>query len=199
MKPITEWLQKATSIPSELYSRLITSLICIFVLWLFRWLILKRVWKRTENSRTRYQWRKISNYVAFTFAFLLIGRVWLEEFHTVTTFLGIVSAGLAIAMKDPLVNVAGWLFILWRRPFDVGDRIQIGDHAGDVIDMNVFHFTMMEIGSWVHADQGTGENRARSQRQGFRRSADSLHARMVRLHLERNSSPHNVRKQLEKS
>ena len=58
------------------------------------------------------------------------------------TFLGIVSAGLAIAMKDPLVNVAGWFFILWRRPFDVGDRIQIGDHAGDVIDMNVFHFTM---------------------------------------------------------
>ena len=75
MKPITEWLQKATSIPSELYGRLITTLICILVLWLFRWLILKRVWKRTENSRTRYQWRKISNYVAFTFAFTLIGRV----------------------------------------------------------------------------------------------------------------------------
>jgi small-conductance mechanosensitive channel len=156
MRPITEWLQKATGIPSELYGKLITTLICILILWLFRWLILKRVWQHTENSRTRYQWRKISNYVAFTFAFILIGRVWLEEFHTVTTFLGIVSAGLAIAMKDPLVNVAGWFFILWRRPFDVGDRIQIGDHAGDVIDMNVFHFTMMEIGSWVHADQSTG-------------------------------------------
>jgi small-conductance mechanosensitive channel len=67
-----------------------------------------------------------------------------------------VSAGLAIAMKDPLVNVAGWFFILWRRPFDVGDRIQIGGHTGDVIDMSVFQFTMMEIGGWVHADQSTG-------------------------------------------
>jgi len=156
MKPLSEWLQKATGIPSELYGKLITTLICILVLWFFRWLILKRVWKRTENSRTRYEWRKISNYVAFALALMLIGRVWLEEFHTVTTFLGILTAGLAIAMKDPLVNVAGWFFILWRRPFDVGDRIRIGDHTGDVIDMSVFQFTMMEIGSWVHADQSTG-------------------------------------------
>ena len=82
MRPITEWLQKTTGIPSELYGKLITTLICILVLWLSRELLLKRVWQRTENSRTRYQWRKISNYVAFVFAFVLIGTVWLEEFHT---------------------------------------------------------------------------------------------------------------------
>jgi Mechanosensitive ion channel, beta-domain len=38
------------------------------------------------------------------------------------------------------------LFIICRRPFDVGDRIQIGVHAGDVIDLRVFQFTLMEIG-----------------------------------------------------
>ncbi|MSN27050.1 MAG: mechanosensitive ion channel [Geobacter sp.] len=119
-------------------------------------MILKGVWRRTENSRTRYQWRKTSDYVAFTIAVLLLGRVWLEGFQTVATFLGLASAGLAIAMKDPLVNVAGWLFIVWRRPFDVGDRIQIGVHAGDVIDLRVFQFTLMEIGNWVKADQSTG-------------------------------------------
>ena len=156
MRLLSEWLQKATGIPAELYSRLITSLVCVLVIWLFRWLILKGVLRRTENSRTRYQWRKSSNYIAYAFAFLLIGRVWMEEFHTVATFLGILSAGLAIAMKDPLVNVAGWLFILWRHPFDMGDRIQIGGHAGDVIDIRVFQFTLMEIGNWVHADQSTG-------------------------------------------
>jgi small-conductance mechanosensitive channel len=139
-----------------LYGKLITSLACLLVLWLFRWLVLKGVWRRTENSRTRYQWRKISNYVVSVLAFLLLGRVWLSEFESVATYLGLLSAGLAIAMKDPLVNVAGWLFILWRRPFEVGDRIQIGPHAGDVIDMRVFQFTLMEIGSWVHADQSTG-------------------------------------------
>ena len=156
MRLLTEWLQKASGIPAELYDKLFTSLACILVLWLFRWLVLKAVLRHTDNLRTRYQWRKSSNYVTFAIVFMLLGRVWLKEFESVTTFLGIVTAGLAIAMKDPLVNVAGWLFILWRRPFDVGDRIQIGVHAGDVIDMRVFQFTLMEIGSWVHADQSTG-------------------------------------------
>ena len=156
MRLLTEWLQKSTGIPAELYGKLFTSLSWIIVLWFFRWLILKGVRRRTENSRTRYQWRKISNYVASSLAFLLLGRVWLSEFESVATYLGLLSAGLAIAMKDPLVNVAGWLFILWRRPFEVGDRIQIGAHAGDIIDMRIFQFTLMEIGSWVHADQSTG-------------------------------------------
>ncbi|MDD2732909.1 MAG: mechanosensitive ion channel [Desulfuromonadaceae bacterium] len=156
MRALTEWLQKTTGIPADLYGNLLTSLAYILVLWLLRRLILNGVWRRTEDSRTRYQWQKISNYVTFVIASLLIGRIWLKEFQSVATFLGLVSAGLAFAMKDPLVNVAGWFFILWRRPFDVGDRIQIGGHAGDVIDLRVFQFTVMEIGNWVQADQSTG-------------------------------------------
>ncbi|MGB3570661.1 MAG: mechanosensitive ion channel domain-containing protein, partial [Phormidesmis sp.] len=47
-------------------------------------------------------------------------------------------------------------FILWRQPFKVGDRIQMGEHAGDVIDIAIFKFTLMEIGNWVDTDQSTG-------------------------------------------
>ena len=122
MKLLTEWLQKTAGIPVEISGKVITSLACILVIWFLRGLLLKGVWRRTENSRTRYQWRKSSNYVSFAIAFLLLGRVWLEEFQAVATYLGLVSAGLAIAMRDPLVNVAGWIFIIWRHPFDVGDR-----------------------------------------------------------------------------
>jgi small-conductance mechanosensitive channel len=63
---------------------------------------------------------------------------------------------LAIALRDPLVNLAAWVFIIWRRPLEVGDRVQIGGNAGDVIDIRVFQFTLMEIGNWVGADQSTG-------------------------------------------
>lgn len=66
------------------------------------------------------------------------------------------SAGLAVALKDPIADIVGWAFILWRRPFEVGDRIQIGDQAGDVIDQRIFQFTLMEIGNWVDAEQSTG-------------------------------------------
>jgi small-conductance mechanosensitive channel len=87
---------------------------------------------------------------------LLVGRVWFNGFQDIATFLGLLSAGLAIALGDLVTNVVAWVFILWRRPFEVGDRIQIGAHAGDVIDQRIFQFTLMEIGNWVEADQSTG-------------------------------------------
>src|SRR6266498_2238382 len=58
--------------------------------------------------------------------------------------------------RKGLANVAAWAFIIWRRPFEVGDRIQIGPHAGDVIDLGLFQFTLNEIGAWVNADQSSG-------------------------------------------
>jgi len=151
-----EWLYKATGVSIGFYKLLFSSLAGIAFIWFLRWLILKWVWRETENLRVRYQWRRISNYVAFVLAVLVVGRECFEGFHSVATFLGLLTAGLAIALKDPLVNLVGWMFIIWRRPFEVGDRIQIGIHAGDVIDLTIFRFTLAEIGNWVHADQSTG-------------------------------------------
>lgn len=156
LQNLVVWLSKVTGISIGLYSLLFSSLACIASLWSLRWLILKLVWWQTEDLRVRYQWRRISGYAAFVLTVLLVGRALSEGFHNAATFLGLLSAGLAVALKDPLVNLAGWMFIIWRRPFAVGDRIQIGNHAGDVMDLTTSRFTLAEIGNWVHEDQITG-------------------------------------------
>ena len=80
----------------------------------------------------------------------------MDGFSQVGTFLGLVSAGVAIALSDVLVDIAGWLILITKPPFEVGDRIQIGEHSGDVVDISVLHFHMLEIGNWVDSDQSTG-------------------------------------------
>ena len=82
---------------------------------------------------------------------------------SLTTFLGLASAGVAIAMHDTIANLAGWFFIISRKPFKVGDRIEIGEIAGDVIDIRIFQFSLVEIGNWVDAEQSTGRNSPRSK------------------------------------
>ncbi len=156
MNTFIEWFRKVMGLSPELQEKFWCSFLIIFVLWLLRKLLLLLVLPRIEDLRTRYQWRKSSSYLAATIGILLIGRIWFAGFKTIPTFLGLLSAGLAIALKDPLVNLAGWIFIIWRRPFEVGDRVQIGEHAGDVIDLRIFQFTLLEIGNWVDADQSTG-------------------------------------------
>jgi len=141
---------------SLLQQRLLWTAAFLAVLTAARWAILFVLRRRTEDVRTRYYWRKTVTYTVSILGLFLIGRIWLPGVGSLATFLGLLGAGIAVALKDALQNLAGWLFILWRRPFGVGDRIQIGNDAGDVIDLRIFQFTLLEIGNWVNADQSTG-------------------------------------------
>ena len=97
-----------------------------------------------------------ASYIIYFLLFIVIGSIWFEGFESIATYLGFVSAAIAFALKDPIANVAGWMFISTRSPFKVGDRIELGTNAGDVIDINVFNFSIMEMGNWVDADDMTG-------------------------------------------
>ena len=161
MSRIFVWLQSVTTsnaLGSPTAKRIIASLVVMVVLWAARQVALRLADRRIakENMERRYRWRKSSVYVAVIVGLLIIGRIWLQDIHALVTYLGLLSAGIAIALKDPIVDFVGWAFILWRRPFRVGDRVQIGDIAGDVIDQRLFEFLLMEIGNWVQADQSTG-------------------------------------------
>ena len=151
-----QWLQTFTDINPEIVKKIFVTLVVVLLIWLIRNIILRIAFQWAKDVKDRYQWRKISTYVGVFLGILIIGRTWFEAFQSVATFLGLLSAGLAIALKDPLVNLAGWVFILWRHPLEVGDRIQMGEHSGDVIDIRIFQFTLLEIGNWVDADQSTG-------------------------------------------
>jgi small-conductance mechanosensitive channel len=156
MKNLMAWIQETIGLSPEVQTKIFASLMITLVLWILYSLIIKIVWRRTENVRTLYSWRKTSGYIVIVLGVFLIGRLWFSGFQSIATYLGLLSAGIAIALKDVVSNFAGWLFIISRRPFSVGDRIQIGNHAGDVIDTRFFQFTLMEIGNWVNADQSTG-------------------------------------------
>ncbi|MCK4508872.1 MAG: mechanosensitive ion channel family protein [Desulfuromonadales bacterium] len=138
-----------------LESKIFYTILALVVFWLIRRLCLI-VFLRDREVKVQYRIRKTIAYITYPLAFLVIGRIWFAGFQAVSTYLGLLSAGLAIALQTPLVNLAGWAFILWRQPFKVGDRIEIGNDRGDVIDQRIFMFSLMEIGNWVDADQSTG-------------------------------------------
>ena len=156
METLTHWIAQITKLSPWVQRNLFTSIIVILILWLLRALVMSIVLRRVEDVRLRYRWRKTSKTVAAALGVVLVGRVWFEGIQSLATFLGLFAAGLTIALKDVVTAIAGWFYIIWRRPFNVGDRIEIGQHAGDVIDVRIFKFTLMEIGNWVEADQSTG-------------------------------------------
>ena len=112
-----------------------------------------------------YRLRKISRYLVWAMAGLLLVLVWTEFGRRLGFAVGLFSAGLAFALQNVLGSFAAWIGILVGKVFRVGDRVMMGGVRGDVIDLSPLRTTIMEIGSpgaaedsevWVRARQYTG-------------------------------------------
>jgi small-conductance mechanosensitive channel len=121
-----------------------------------RQLVAFMVTRRVRDVARKYFASKTVTYLLGLVALVALLRIWLGGITGLATYLGILSAGLAVALRDPLVNLVGWLYIVARKPFTTGDRIQIGPHSGDVVDISLMQFSVVELGNWVDADQSTG-------------------------------------------
>ncbi len=153
---VGEWIRMNLGLGVDAQIKVLLSVLAVVAVWFLRRLVVSIVERRVDDPRVRYQWSKVTAYVAFALGVLFVTQIWLEALRQLGTFLGLLSAGLAIALRDPVSNLAGWAFILWRDPFELGDRIQIGTHTGDVVDVRLFQFSILEVGNWVAADQSTG-------------------------------------------
>jgi small-conductance mechanosensitive channel len=132
------------------------SAIVLLLAFLTHWIGHRVITKRRDEPRERYRQRKFLNTAIIVLAVMLIGLLWARRLQRTSTFLGLVGAGVAIALRDPLLSVAGRIAIFAGHMYTVGDRIEINQLKGDVIDVGFFYTRMMEIGSWIKADQFSG-------------------------------------------
>jgi small-conductance mechanosensitive channel len=141
---------------SPTWEKVFLSLATVFGAWLAERIAVRIISRSFEERSHQYRLRKGVSYSLSAIALLFIGTIWIDGLRQVGTFLGLLSAGLAIALKDLVADLAGWVYLLWKAPFSVEDRIQIGEHSGDVVDISILQFSLIEIGNWVDADQSTG-------------------------------------------
>ncbi|MEM7184412.1 MAG: mechanosensitive ion channel domain-containing protein [Spirochaetota bacterium] len=156
MDALFVWIEKITGLHVDHQEKVGTTIVVILVILFFRVIVNRLLWRGIENIQVRYHWQKTMAYAIYIIGVFVLGRVWFDGFNSIATVLGLVSAGIAFALQDIIKSMAGWVFLLWRRPFLVGDRIQVGSIRGDVIDIRLFKFSLLEIGNWVEADQSTG-------------------------------------------
>lgn len=133
-----------------------TIVVIIFTIMISK--ILKNIaYKKVSDNKKYYPIKEKINYLAGFTMTLFIIFIWLDSVANLTTYIGLLSAGIAIALKEIFTNIAGWFFIEARKPFEVGHRISVGGQKGDVIDKRLFQFTLMEVSSATDGEQSTGK------------------------------------------
>ncbi|MBV6494000.1 MAG: hypothetical protein LDLANPLL_02024 [Turneriella sp.] len=119
--------------------------IVIVLLILIRAIALRIANRNITDNFTKIRYRRGVSYVIFFTGVFLLLPVWLPSIRNIATFLGIFGAGFLIITKDLWICVGGWAYIIVRRPYSIGDRIEVGDIAGDVIDIRLMETSVMEV------------------------------------------------------
>lgn len=141
---------------STLYKKLFQTGLIILVGYLLIFVLVRIINQRIKDLKVKHLTRRNVVYIINILIVLYIIFLWIQNIGTITIFVSVIGAGVVLVLQDVILSMAGWFLILVRRPFQVGDRIELGGVKGDVMDIRLFQTSLLEIGNWVDADQSTG-------------------------------------------
>jgi hypothetical protein len=141
-----------SSVDEEYFSILHTLLLRILVIAIALAIILGggEIWSRATNKyirdiRRRRQFLIVRRVVVGFLSVIVILFGFVTQFNSLATFAGFITAGIAVGLQTILLSVAAYFFIIGRYGVKVGDRITISSVTGDVIDVGLVRFYMMEL------------------------------------------------------
>ncbi len=112
---------------------------------------------RIGNPVSRSNSTRIVRLIAGVLVLAAIGSVLFSNLSTGLVSLGLISLIVGLAVQTPMTSFIGWLYILARAPYRVGDRIAIGDATGDVIEVSYLDTTLWEFGGkYLSTDHPSG-------------------------------------------
>lgn len=113
--------------------------------------------KRIDDDVTQYNLKRVSRLVTSLVLCFIVVSILFANWYTAIVSLGLVSLILGFALQTPITSFIGWIYILVRSPYRVGDRIKVGDATGDVIDVSYLDTTLWEFGGqYLSTDHPSG-------------------------------------------
>ncbi|HXN98055.1 MAG TPA: mechanosensitive ion channel domain-containing protein [Candidatus Acidoferrales bacterium] len=112
--------------------------------------------RRFGRADARYKVRKLVVFSGYLSILLFLAFLFEDRLGRLSFALGVAGAGVAVALQDVLASFAGAFSIGFSKLYAVGDRVQIGDTRGDVIDIGLLRTTLLETGNWVSGDLYNG-------------------------------------------
>lgn len=92
-----------------------------------------------DEQEERIFYSKIYGWILFTIAAFTVLNLFGLSLNNITLFIGIITTGFAFAVREVLLSFIGWLILLRKKPFRIGDYIRIGDEHGKVVHIGTYY------------------------------------------------------------
>lgn len=133
----------------------------LFILLIVVYSIVKLLQKASytlaKDNDAKYKFKKMIAFIGYLLFVLGIMLIFNTKLSGIGTALGVAGAGIAFALQEVIVSVAGYITVFTSHFYKVGDRVKLGGIKGDVIDIGILRTTLMEIGDWVNGDLYNGK------------------------------------------
>jgi small-conductance mechanosensitive channel len=129
-----------------LAERLVVGLMSVDLVLIVRTLIKGFLIEPLEDAAARYNLNRIVNLLAYLAIFFIVLSILFANWYTAAVSLGLLSLVLGFALQAPISSFIGWVYLIVKAPYKVGDRIAIGEASGDVIDVSYLDTTLWEFG-----------------------------------------------------
>ncbi len=116
----------------------------------------KAIFRYVHDVRRRYQFLLLRRIIIWIAVAIAIAFALASEIGSLATFVGLITAGIAVALQNVILAIAGYFFLIGKFGVRVGDRVQIGGVVGDVIDVGLIRLHLMEVGDARTGRQPTG-------------------------------------------
>ena len=112
---------------------------------------------RIDSAVSQYNLRRVAKLALVLVLALIVISILFQNWYTTVVSVGVISLVVGLAVQTPVTSFLGWIYILARSPYRVGDRIKIGDATGDVIDVSYLDTTLWEFGGdFLSTDHPSG-------------------------------------------
>ena len=105
----------------------------------------RAVFRYVPEPRRRARFLLLRKIVLWFLVIVITASTFATEIGSLATFAGLITAGLAVAMQSVLVSVVGYFFLIGKYGIRVGDRVQIGNVTGEVIELGLVRMHLMEL------------------------------------------------------
>jgi small-conductance mechanosensitive channel len=105
----------------------------------------RAIFRYIHEQRRRNQFLLLRRMVVMVVIALILIFGLSTEIGSLATFAGFLTAGIAFALQNVILSVAAYFFLIGRYGIRVGDRVQIGEVTGDVIDIGLVRLHLVEL------------------------------------------------------
>jgi len=126
------------------------------VFLLSRW-VERFITLHAHSKATHYNAVRLIRFLALLITAFIAITLLFSDWYTAAVSLGLISLVLGFALQTPILSLIGWFYIIIRKPYQVGDRIQLEEIRGDVVEIGYLDTTLWEFsGDYLTNDLPSG-------------------------------------------